>query len=251
MAGLVPGRGEPAVSVRALTRRFGSFTAVAGISLEVPRGQIFGFLGPNGSGKTTTMRMLTGGLRASSGSAVILGEDVLNHPERVRPRIGYMSQRFSLFEDLTVAENLTFYAGAYSLTDDVFAERRDHILTMAGLLGREDELTRNLSVGWRQRLSLGAATMHSPDLVFLDEPTSGVDPVARRAFWELLYEMAESGTTLFVTTHYMEEAAHCHRLGFMYGGSLIALGTPAELQAAHGGSLEDVFVSLVEAERSG
>ena len=222
-----------------------------GIDVDVPRGQVFGFLGPNGSGKTTTIRILTGSLAPTHGRALVLGENVARHPERVRPRIGYMSQKFSLFEDLTVAENLTFYAGVYNLTPDQFAERREYIIDMAGLRGREQELTRNLSVGWRQRLALGTATIHEPELVFLDEPTSGVDPVARRQFWDLLYELAGRGVTLFVTTHYMDEATHCNRLAFIYGGSIIAAGSPAELRAAHGpgASLEDVFVGLVGTQR--
>ncbi|MGB7961765.1 MAG: ABC transporter ATP-binding protein [Propionicimonas sp.] len=242
-----------AVSIRGLVKTFGGFTAVNGIDVDVPRGQVFGFLGPNGSGKTTTIRILTGSLAPTHGRALVLGEDVAAHPERVRPRIGYMSQKFSLFEDLTVAENLTFYAGVYNLTPAQFAERREYIVDMAGLRGREGELTRNLSVGWRQRLALGTATIHQPELVFLDEPTSGVDPVARRQFWDLLYELAGRGITLFVTTHYMDEATHCNRLAFIYGGSIIAAGSPAELRAAHGesASLEDVFVELVERQRDG
>ena len=240
-----------AVHVRGLVKTFGTFTAVAGIDVDVPRGQVFGFLGPNGSGKTTTIRMLTGSIAPTSGRALVLGEDVIAHPERVRARIGYMSQKFSLFEDLTVAENLRFYAQIHGLGRAEFAERRAWILRMAGLEGREDELAHNLSVGWRQRLSLGTATIHSPELLFLDEPTSGVDPVARRQFWELLYELAEQGITLFVTTHYMDEATHCNRLAFIYGGKLIAQGTPTELRDSFGpgATLEDVFVGLEEQSR--
>ena len=237
---------DAAICVRGLVRRFGRFTAVDGIDVDVPRGEVFGFLGPNGSGKTTTIRMLTGSLRPTEGRAWVLGEDIAAHPERVRPRIGYMSQKFSLFEDLTVAENLRFYASVYDLSAEEFAERRAYIVAMAGLEGREDELTRNLSVGWRQRLALGTATIHSPELLFLDEPTSGVDPVARRQFWDLLYELAASGVTLFVTTHYMDEATHCNRLAFIHGGRLMALGSPSELRSAHGpgATLEDVFIEL-------
>ena len=242
-----------ALSVRGLTKRFGSFTAVAGVDFEVPRGEVFGFLGPNGSGKTTTIRMLTGSIAPTAGEAFVLGEDVIRHPERVRARIGYMSQKFSLFEDLTVAQNLRFYAQIHGLGREEFAERRAWILRMAGLEGREDELARNLSVGWRQRLSLGTATIHSPELIFLDEPTSGVDPVARRQFWDLLYELAEQGITLFVTTHYMDEATHCNRLAFIYGGKLIAQGSPTELRDSFGpgATLEDVFVGLEERSRAG
>ena len=224
---------EPAISLRGLTKTFGDFTAVDGIDLDVPRGQIFGFLGPNGSGKTTTIRMLTGTLRPKAGQARVLGVDVVRHPDRVKRRIGYMSQKFALFEDMTVEENLRFYAGVYDLDPQVFAAQREYVLRMADLVGREDELTRNLSVGWRQRLALGAATIHEPELLFLDEPTSGVDPVARRQFWDLLYDLASRGVTLFVTTHYMDEAAHCNRLAFIYRGRIIADGSPAEIRADH------------------
>lgn len=221
---------QPAIRVAGLTKTFGSFTAVDGIDIEVPAGQIFGFLGPNGSGKTTTIRMLTGTLRPQAGRAEVLGTDVVRHPDRVKRRIGYMSQKFSLFEDMTVDENLKFYAGVYDVPAADFAARREYVLTMADLVGREDELTRNLSVGWRQRLALGAATIHSPELLFLDEPTSGVDPVARRQFWDLLYDLAGRGVTLFVTTHYMDEAAHCNQLAFIYRGRIIAEGSPTQLR---------------------
>lgn len=256
-----------AVVLRGLTKRFGDFTAVDSIDLSVPRGEIFGFLGPNGSGKTTTIRMLCGTIAPSAGSATVMGFDIETAPERVRDNIGYMSQKFSLFRDLTVDENLRFYSGIYGLTSERFAERREYILHMAGLHGRENELTENLSVGWKQRLALGCATMHEPRLLFLDEPTSGVDPTARRQFWELLYELACSGVTLFVTTHYMDEASHCNRLGFMYGGRLIAVGTPSELRSKYSAeairadadpsaqagtvepTIEDVFVYLVGREK--
>jgi len=219
-----------AISVRALTKRFGDFTAVDGINFDVPRGQVFGFLGPNGSGKSTTIRMLTGSITATAGQAVVLGEDVLTHPARVQHRIGYMSQKFTLFKDLTVEENLRFYAGVYGLSARQYAEQRAYILQMADLVGREKELTANLSVGWQRRLALGTATIHSPELLFLDEPTSGVDPVARRQFWNLLYELANRGVTLFVTTHYMEEASHCNQLAFIYRGRLVAEGTPQQIR---------------------
>ena len=220
----------PAISVRGLTKRFGAFTAVNGIDFDVPRGQVFGFLGPNGSGKSTAIRMLTGSLAATSGLAYVLGEDVLAHPARVQRRIGYMSQKFTLFRDLTVEENLRFYAGVYGLSARQYADQRAYILQMADLVGREQELTANLSVGWQRRLALGTATIHSPELLFLDEPTSGVDPVARRQFWDLLYELANRGVTLFVTTHYMEEASHCNQLAFIYRGRLVAEGSPAEIR---------------------
>lgn len=219
-----------AIVVSGLRKTFGEFVAVDSVDFSVKRGEIFGFLGPNGSGKTTTIRMLCGVIMPSGGQATVMGYDVETQPERVRENIGYMSQKFSLFQDLTVDENLKFYAGIYGLTDEKFAERRAYILEMADLKGREHELTSNLSVGWKQRLALGCATIHEPKLIFLDEPTSGVDPNARRQFWELLYELAESGVTLFVTTHYMDEATHCNRLAFIYRGTIIAEGTPQQIK---------------------
>jgi len=241
---------DVAVRVAGLTKRFGDFTAVDDLSFEVARGEVFGFLGPNGSGKTTTIRMLTGTIAPTAGEIEVLSTDVARHPDRIKGRLGYMSQKFSLFEDLTVDENLTFYGGVYDLPRDEFARQREYVLDMAGLRGRERELTANLSTGWKQRLALGAATMHSPDLLFLDEPTSGVDPVARRQFWDLLYDLAGRGVTLFVTTHYMDEATNCSRLAFMYRGRMIADGSPRDLQDAAGGrSLEDVFVGLVQQQR--
>lgn len=215
-----------ALVVRDLAKHFGDFHAVDGIDFTVGKGEIFGFLGPNGSGKTTTIRMLCGVTDPTSGGADVLGYDVQSESELVKQRIGYMSQKFSLFEELTVDQNLKFYAGIYGLEDEKFAERRAYVLRMADLEGRESELTKNLSVGWKQRLALGCATIHEPELLFLDEPTSGVDPIARRQFWELLYELSAAGVTLFVTTHYMDEAAHCNRLAFMYRGRLIAEGSP-------------------------
>ncbi|HEY5112651.1 MAG TPA: ABC transporter ATP-binding protein [Coriobacteriia bacterium] len=217
--------------VTGLRKKFGDFTAVDGVDFKVKRGEIFGFLGPNGSGKTTTIRMLCGVIAPTSGGGTVMGYDVVAEPERVRENIGYMSQKFSLFQDLTVDENLRFYAGIYGLTDEKYRERRAYILKMAGLEGREGELTGNLSVGWKQRLALGCATIHEPKLIFLDEPTSGVDPTARRQFWELLYDLAHQGVTLFVTTHYMDEATHCNRLAFIYRGTIIAEGTPQEVKA--------------------
>jgi len=224
--------GDAAIQVKGLRKTFGDFVAVNGIDLSVKRGEIFGFLGPNGSGKTTTIRMLCGTIEATAGEARIMGYDIDTEAEQVRLNIGYMSQKFSLFQDLTVDENLRFYAGIYGLSDEKFAERRAYILKMADLEGREGELTGNLSVGWKQRLALGCATIHEPKLIFLDEPTSGVDPNARRQFWELLYELANSGVTLFVTTHYMDEATHCNRLAFIYRGNIIADGTPHEIKSA-------------------
>jgi ABC-2 type transport system ATP-binding protein len=219
-----------AIKVRGLRKEFGDFVAVNSIDLDVKQGEIFGFLGPNGSGKTTTIRMLCGTIGSTAGTARVMGYDICDEPEMVRKSIGYMSQKFSLFQDLTVDENLRFYAGIYGLSDEKYAERRAYILDMADLKGRESELTGNLSVGWKQRLALGCATIHEPKLIFLDEPTSGVDPNARRHFWELLYDLAHQGVTLFVTTHYMDEASHCNRLAFIYRGDIIAAGSPQEIK---------------------
>jgi ABC-2 type transport system ATP-binding protein len=220
-----------AVDVHGLRKVFGDFVAVNSIDFTVRKGEIFGFLGPNGSGKSTTIRMLCGTIGPSGGGATVMGYDIEEQAEQVRLNIGYMSQKFSLFQDLTVDENLRFYAGVYGLSDTKFRERRAYILKMADLEGRESELTKNLSVGWKQRLALGCATIHEPKLIFLDEPTSGVDPNARRQFWELLYDLASQGVTLFVTTHYMDEATHCNRLAFIYRGNIIAEGTPQQIKS--------------------
>jgi ABC-2 type transport system ATP-binding protein len=222
---------SPAVRTEALTKTFDRFVAVDHIAFTVERGQIFGFLGPNGSGKTTTMRMLLGLLKPTSGVAEVLDVDVARRPEQVRSRLGYMSQRFSLYNDLRVIENLHFFGRAYGLRGRRLRERVDFVLTMAGLLGRERTNVKNLSGGWRQRLALGAAIIHEPELVFLDEPTAGVDPVSRRNFWDLLYKLAEANMTIFVTTHYMDEAEHCHQLAFIHNGHLIAHGSPSQIKA--------------------
>ena len=213
-----------------LTKKFGDFTAVDGISFTVRRGEIFGFLGPNGAGKTTTMRMIMGLLPPTSGEATVLGFDVQEQKREIHQRIGYMSQRFSLYNDLTVAENLNFFGRAYGVRGQQLEERRAAILEMAGLQGREKELTKNLSGGWRQRLALGCAILHEPELLFLDEPTAGVDPISRRDFWNLLYTLSNEGRTIFVTTHYMDEAEHCHRLVFIQNGCLAAIGSPEEIK---------------------
>lgn len=212
--------------VKDLTRDFGDFRAVDHVNFSVRRGQIFGFLGPNGSGKTTTIRMLLGLLKPSAGEAIVLGKDISHQTAAVRPRMGYMSQKFSLYDDLTVVENLRFYGRTYGLKGAKLQERIAFVLEMANLTGREKERASNLSGGWRQRLALGAAILHEPDLVFLDEPTAGVDPVSRRAFWELLYDIAATGVTVFVTTHYMDEAEHCEELAFIHDGRIIAQGSP-------------------------
>jgi ABC-2 type transport system ATP-binding protein len=200
------------------------------ISFRIATGEIFGFLGPNGSGKTTTIRMLLGLLRPTEGSATVLGYDIERDPEQIRKRIGYMSQQFSLYNDLTVSENLNFYGGTYGVTGKRLRDRKDYILEMANLKGREREMTRNLSGGWKQRLALGTAIIHEPDMLFLDEPTAGVDPISRRAFWDLLYELSDQGTTIFVTTHYMDEAEHCQSLAFIHLGRIVARGTPQEIK---------------------
>ena len=224
-----------AIEVRQLTRRFGAFVAVNDVSFDVRQGEIFGFLGSNGAGKSTTIRMLCGLLRPSSGTARVGGIDVGSNPEGVKQRIGYMSQRFSHYEKLTVDQNIAFYAGIYGLTAERFAARRAFALEMAGLLGRESVLAGSLSAGWRQRLSLGCAILHEPPIVFLDEPTGGVDPLSRRKFWRLINELARAGTTVLVTTHYLDEAEHCHRIAIIQAGRLAALGTVAELKEVFAG----------------
>jgi ABC-2 type transport system ATP-binding protein len=236
-----------AVETRDLTRRFGSFTAVDHLSLSIATGEVFGLLGPNGSGKTTTIRMLCGLLDPTAGTARVAGVEVTEAPEQVKTRIGYMSQRFGLYEDLTVAENLDFYAGIYGLSREVRRQRTDELLGYLGLERRLHQLAGTLSGGWKQRLSLACAMLHRPALLFLDEPTAGVDPAARRSFWRTIHEIARTGTTVLVTTHYMDEAERCGRLAMMSSGHLIALGTPAEVAAQVGGAtLEDAFVILQE-----
>ena len=216
----------PIISVHNLTKQFGNFTAVDNVSFDVLPGEVVGYLGHNGSGKTTTIRMLCGLLKPTHGSAIMLGIDVFKTPEQVKPLIGYMSQKFALYDDLTVAENLKFYSGVYEVPRELEKARLQEIYAMAGLENRTNVLTGTLSGGWRQRLALGCALVHHPALLFLDEPTSGVDPVARREFWDLIYELAEGGTTIFVTTHYMDEAEHCSKIGFMNNGRLRAFDTP-------------------------
>ncbi len=221
---------QHAIKTEALVKRFDGFTAVDGISFQVRRGEIFGFLGPNGAGKTTTIRMLMGLLTPTSGKATVLGYDIVNQRQLLRHLIGYMSQRFSLYNDLTVAENLNFFGGTYGVRRGRLRQRKAEILEMAGLQGRERELTQNLSGGWRQRLALGCAILHEPKLLFLDEPTAGVDPISRREFWDLLYLLSNQGHTIFVTTHYMDEAEHCHRLAFIQRGQLVAIGSPQQIK---------------------
>jgi len=219
-----------AIDVRRLTRRFGNFVAVDDLSFTVRPGEIFGFLGANGAGKSTTIRMLCGLLRPTTGTALVGGIDVAKDPEGVKRRIGYMSQKFSLYELLTVDQNIAFFAGIYGITGEPFAARRQMVLDMAGLHGREGTLTRDLPGGWRQRLALGCAILHEPSIVFLDEPTGGVDPLSRRQFWDLIDRMSQAGTTVLVTTHYLDEAEHCHRIAIIQAGKLAALGTATELK---------------------
>jgi ABC-2 type transport system ATP-binding protein len=219
-----------AIEVRDLTRRFGQFVAVDHVSFQVSGGEIFGFLGSNGAGKSTTIRMLCGLLRPTAGTALVGGIDVARDPEAVKRRIGYMSQKFSLYELLTVDQNITFYAGLYGLRGDRLAERRAFVLEMAGLRGREQVLARDLSGGWRQRLALGCAILHEPPILFLDEPTGGVDPISRREFWRLIDTQARSGVTVLVTTHYLDEAERCERVALMHRGQIAAIGTTAEVK---------------------
>jgi ABC-2 type transport system ATP-binding protein len=226
---------SPAIDARHLSRRFGGFVAVNDVSFDVRAGEIFGFLGSNGAGKSTTIRMLCGLLRPSGGTALVGGIDVGREPERVKPRIGYMSQRFSLYEKLTVDQNIAFFGGVYGLSGKRLADRRAFVLEMAGLRGRENELTRSLSGGWRQRLALGCAILHEPPIVFLDEPTGGVDPLSRRQFWRLIDALSRSGVSVLVTTHYLDEAEHCHRIAIIQAGRLAALGTIDELKQVFAG----------------
>ena len=221
---------ETAVAVKDLERRFGGFIAVNRVSFEVPRGEIFGFLGPNGAGKSTTIRMLCGILAPSGGAGTVAGFDILTQAEQIKSHIGYMSQKFSLYEDLTVEENIDLYGGIYRIPAGKRAERKEWAIEMAGLKEHRNSKTVILSGGWKQRLALGCAILHEPPIIFLDEPTSGVDPISRRTFWELIYELSGRGVTVFVTTHYMDEAEYCDRLGLIYRGELIASGTPEALK---------------------
>jgi ABC-2 type transport system ATP-binding protein len=219
-----------AVEIKDLVKTFGSFVAVDHVSLTVPKGEIFGFLGPNGAGKSTTIRMLCGLLTPTSGRAWVNGFSVADQPESIRRSIGYMSQKFSLYDDLTVEENIDFFSGMYGVPRERREERKQYVLRMADLAERRHALTGTLSGGWKQRLALGCAILHEPPILFLDEPTSGVDPIARRDFWTLIGDLSAAGHTIFVSTHYMDEAEHCHRLALMYRGKVIALGAPAELK---------------------
>jgi len=218
------------VTVAGLTRAFGDFRAVDGIDLSVLKGEVFGFLGPNGAGKSTTIRMLCGLLLPSAGSGTVGGFDIMTQTEEIKKNIGYMSQRFSLYDDLTVEENIDFFSGIYGVSGDKREERKEWVLSMAGIAGRRKVITRTMASGFKQRLALGCAVIHEPSIIFLDEPTSGVDPISRRRFWDLIYEMSSRGTTVFVTTHYLDEAEYCDRLALIYRGKIIAEGRPGTMK---------------------
>ncbi|GBF10701.1 ABC transporter ATP-binding protein [Tepidibacillus infernus] len=244
---------EIAISCTQLTKKFGSLTAVNQVSMEIPKGSIYGFLGPNGSGKSTTIRMLCGLITPTSGHGTVLGYDIIKDTERIKHRIGYMSQKFSLYEELTVIENLDFYAGIYGIYGETAKKRKTELIEMAGLTGREKQLAGSLSGGWKQRLALACAMLHQPDVLILDEPTAGVDPVSRRIFWDVIHQLANQGITILVSTHYMDEAETCDYIGFIYFGHLLVHGKPSELKKQAGlESLDDLFIQLVnKAQQNG
>jgi len=246
--------GTPIVSVRDLEKRFGDFVAVDRVSISIDRGEIFGFLGPNGAGKSTTIRMLCGIITPSAGSGLVAGYDVVRQSESIKQTIGYMSQKFSLYEDLTPVENIRFYLGIYSVPERDWPERTEWALGMARLGGMRDRLTRELAPGWRQRLALACALLHRPEILFLDEPTSGVDPGTRRHFWEFIRELAGQGVTVFVTTHYMDEALNCDRIVMINEGRIVAIGSPGEIirgacPGEEGATLNEAFIRLMKKER--
>jgi ABC-2 type transport system ATP-binding protein len=236
---------EKAIIAEELTRKFGSFTAVDRISFEVKQGEIFGFLGANGAGKTTAMRMLTGLIKPSSGKAIVAGFDVARKPEHVKQRIGYMSQRFTLYEDLTVKENIQLYGGIYGLSNLAIRDKTDKLTEELALGQFTDKLVKSIPLGWKQKLAFSVAMLHEPAIVFLDEPTGGVDPVTRRQFWELIYRASDHGATVFVTTHYMDEAEYCHRVSIMTEGRIAALDTPKNLKSSYAvADMSDVFLKI-------
>jgi ABC-2 type transport system ATP-binding protein len=241
------------IEVQDLTKRYGRFTAVNGISFSVEKGEIFGFLGPNGAGKSTTIRMLCGIIRSSSGSATVGGFSINSQPEKIKEIIGYMSQKFTLYQDLSVEENIEFYGGIHKLTAEARRRRKEWVLQMAGLTGREKILSRELSGGWKQRLSLGCAILHQPKILFLDEPTASVDPASRRDFWDMIYDLSELGTSVMVTSHYMDEVERCHRIAVIDNGTIIASGSPKQLKVRYTGrtdsSLEQVFIAAVKGKK--
>ncbi|SHJ64455.1 ABC-2 type transport system ATP-binding protein [Caminicella sporogenes DSM 14501] len=235
------------VDVKNLRKVFNNYVAVDDISLKISKGKIFGLLGPNGAGKSTTIRMLCGVLTPTCGEGKVLGYDLYKEGEKIKQNIGYMSQKFSLYEDLTVLENLKFYSNIYSLSKNTIKRRIEELIEMAGLKGKEKTITKNLSGGWKQRLALGCALLHKPKLLILDEPTAGVDPVSRRIFWNMIYELANQGITILVTTHYMDEAESCDEIAFVFSGKILTKGTPKELiRRKNSRNLEDVFISYVE-----
>jgi len=235
-----------AVTVNHLSKQFGEFRAVDDISFDVNRGEIFGFLGANGAGKTTTIRMLCGLIQPDQGNATVAGLDLFTAREAIRLKIGYMSQKFSLYSDLTVRENIEFYGGIYGLTRVQIREKISELLAFLGLESQANQLTGSLPLGWKQRLALSTAILHDPEIVFLDEPTSGVDPISRRQFWQLIYDLAKAGKTIFVTTHYMDEAEYCQRLSIMKDGKVIAIGSPTQLKVDYQvATIQDVFLSIV------
>ena len=241
------------ISADGLTKRFGDFTAVDAISFEVSKGEIFGFLGANGAGKTTAMRMLCGLSKPTSGKATVAGYDVYNQTEKIKRNIGYMSQKFSLYEDLTVKENIRFYAGIYGKPDNFIKEKTERVLNDLHLQSEGNKLVQSLPLGWKQKLAFSVAIFHEPQIVFLDEPTGGVDPVTRREFWNMIYKAAASGVTVFVTTHYMDEAEYCNRVSIMVDGKIEALDSPAQMKKTFGAkSMDEVFIKLArKAVRSG
>ena len=244
--------GDIAIKAEELTRTFGAFTAVDHLTFDVKGGEIFGFLGANGAGKTTAIRMMTGLLTPSSGKATVAGFDVYRESESIKRAIGYMSQKFSLYEDLTIRENIRLYGGIYGLSDSVIRERTRGMLSRLGLEQSADLQVRSVPLGWRQKLAFSVALLHEPRIVFLDEPTGGVDPITRRQFWEMIYQAAAEGTTVLVTTHYMDEAEYCDRISIMVAGRIGALGTPAELKEQFGvGSIDEVFVRLARPATTG
>lgn len=236
----------PAIQAERLTKEFGDFTAVDAITFQVEKGEIFGFLGANGAGKTTAIRMLCGLLQPTSGSATVAGFDIFTQPEEIKKNIGYMSQRFSLYEDLTVKENIRFYGGIYGLSNEAIKEKTGILLERLQLYNEAGSLVKRLPLGWKQKLAFSVALIHDPAIVFLDEPTGGVDPVTRRQFWEMIYETAYSGVTIFVTTHYMDEAEYCNRISIMVNGKIVALGPPSGLKnKLNADSMNQVFLKLV------
>lgn len=238
---------EYAISINNLTKQFGDFTAVDDLSFDIPKGKIFGFLGPNGSGKSTTIRMICGVLRPTSGEGKVLGYDLVKESEKIKQNIGYMSQKFSLYEDLTVEENLEFYGNIYMLPKDKLEQRKKELINMANLNGKEKSLAGTLSGGWKQRLALGCSLIHNPSLLVLDEPTAGVDPVSRREFWNTITGLVKDGITVLVTTHYMDEASICDIIGFIYNSKLITIDTPEALYKEHGtDNIEDIFINYVK-----